>query len=291
MGMIRGGLLTLVAILLFLSLFAMNTFGTISMSLDYDSLKPEMTNVVSEIIRDQIDITESIDLSMIGSQLICQNNNTEIVQEFGGKVYTIPCEIISQGSEAVVTYIIGDFVEQVYYDEYDCDFWDCSYTPPYHLVSSKAKSYWSGWFYTALVISLLLAVGGFFLIENKKSYPFMLGGLIFISVLPFAKVSWLLALLGSWEFLSFFTIFFAKAYSVFIIMFILALVLVGVGIVLKFMSIVNFFSRLFGKSKNGKVAVVNDLSTQPPHIDKEKLKQEIKEEMKAENKKKKSKSI
>lgn len=275
MGLIRGALLTFVAVLLFLSLFAMNSFWTISMSLEFENLKPEMTKVVNEMILENMDSADSIEANIGNMQLLCQNT-TEIVQQWEDRVFSIPCEVVDQGSEAIISYIVSDLVEKVYYDDYDCNFWECDFDPPYHFVSAKAQSYWNGWFYTTLIISILLAVGAFFLIENKRSLPFMLAGIIFLSAIPFVRVSWLLSLLGSWEFLSFFTIFFSKAYNVFLVMFILALVLLGVGFVLKFMSVANFFSRLFGKSKSGKVA-----------IDKEALKQEIKEEMKQETKDKK----
>jgi len=273
MGMIRGALLTFVAVLLFVSLFSMNTTWTIAKSLKYDNIKPELITVINDVIRSQTTVASSIDSNLKNMQLICQNN-TEIVQKFEDEVYTIPCDVVGQGSEAVITYVVSDLVEQNYYKEYDCNFWECSYDPPYHLVSAKAQSYWSGWFYMALLVSILLAVGAFFLIENKRGLPFMLGGLVILSALPFVRVSWLLSLLGTWEFLRFFTVFFSKAYAVFITMFVLGLVLIGIGIVLKFMAFGNFLSKLFGgKSKSGKVAV-----------DKEKLKQEIKEEIKAEKK-------
>jgi len=254
MGLIRGGLLTFGCILLFLSLFAMNTFWTISMSLDYDVIKPELVSVVGEIIRNQTSVASDMDNAIGGMLIICLNN-TEVVQEFGGEVYTFPCETVNQGSEAIITYAISSLVEKKYYQEYNCSFWECSYTPPYHFVSAKAQSYWNGWFYTSLILSLIFAAMLFFLVENKHNFPFVIGGLVIISVLPFAKVSWLLSLLGHWEFLQFFALFFSKSYNVFVTMLIIGIVSLGIGVVLKFLGIGEFITGLFGKNKSGKVSV------------------------------------
>ena len=63
MGIIRSGLLTIVSILLFLSILSMNSFMTVSMSLDYDVLKPELTSVVQDLVQEQVS-SEDIDKNL-----------------------------------------------------------------------------------------------------------------------------------------------------------------------------------------------------------------------------------
>lgn len=283
MGLLRGGLLTFVSILLFLSLFAMNSTWTISMSLKYDNIKTELIPVISDIIRNQSTIAEEMDVAVEGMQIICLEN-VEVVQKFGEDTYTFPCEVVNQGSEAVITYAITSLVEDKYYQEYDCNFWECSYTPPYHLVSAKAQSYWGGWFYWSLLLSLVLAAVIFFLVENKNNFPFVVGGLLVISALPFAKVSWLLSLLGYWDFLQFFVLFFSKATTVFLFSFITGIVLLGIGVVLKFLGIGKFIGGLFGGGKKGQVAIEKEESSESTQS--LARKQEIKEENKQKKKSK-----
>jgi len=283
MGLIRGGLLTFVSILLFLSLFAMNSFWTISTSLEYDVLKPELVSVVSDVIRNQTSDASDMDDALAGMQRLCLNN-TEITQKFGDNVFTLPCETVNQGSEAVITYAITSLVEEKYYEEYNCSFWECSYTPPYHLVSAKAQSYWNGWFYIALMVSLALAAAAFFLLEDRNNLPILLGGLLILSALPFARVSWLLSLLGYWDFLQFFALFFSQAYGVFLISFIIGILLLGVGLVLKFLEIGKFINKLFRSDKKGEISGEEESSESTQSLARE---EEIEQEVK--QKKKKSK--
>ncbi|HJX50273.1 MAG TPA: hypothetical protein VJ438_02310 [Candidatus Nanoarchaeia archaeon] len=277
MGLIRGGLFTLVCVLLFVSLFAMSTLLTISMSLSHDNVQEELVSIVGNQIRNQTSVASDINTDLRDMQIYCADN-IQFVKEYNNFVYTFPCEVVFEGSESVVTFAINQFVDDVYYKEYDCNFWDCDFTPPYHLISAKAQSYWTGWFYWSLFISLVLVGLTFVLIEDRKNLPFVIGGLLMISALPFIRVSWLLSLLGYWEFLQFFALFFSKSYSVFLISFVIGILLIGIGLVLKFLGIGKFIGELVGSNKSGKTS-----------IDKEQLKEEIKEEINIENKKKSSK--
>ena len=53
MGVIRGGLLVIVSVLLFVSLLAGNLFLTMSWSLDYDNVKTELVSVVKELVEEE----------------------------------------------------------------------------------------------------------------------------------------------------------------------------------------------------------------------------------------------
>lgn len=277
MGLIRGGLLTLVSILLFLSLFATNTFLTMSMSLNHNVVKPELISVVNSILINQTNVADDINKNIGWMQLYCKNNSvfTKKISdpEF---VFEIPCEVVENGSEAIINYAVNDIVETNYYKKYDCKFWQCEYNPPFYLFSEKAYNYWKGWFYWSLFASLVLIALAFILIEIRSSIPFLLGGILIISSLPFVKIEWLFSLLGSWKFLQFFSLFFSESYKVFLISFISGVLLIGIGIVLKFLGIGDLISKLFRIKKSTK-------------IDKKELKEEIKKEIKGESKEKKAK--
>ena len=171
MGLIRGGLLTLVSILLFLSLFATNTFLTMSMSLSHDAVKPKLISVVDDILRNQTSMAEDIDKNLEEMQIYCRNHSifTRKISE-PEFVLEIPCDIVANGSEAIITYAINDLVETNYYKNYDCNFWQCEYNPPFYLFSQKAQNYWKSWLYWSLFASLILIVLAFLLTE--KSYPY-----------------------------------------------------------------------------------------------------------------------
>jgi len=62
MGLIRGALFTVVSIILFVSLLSMNTFWTISNSLEYDTLQPQLVPLVTSTVVNQTDIVEQVDL-------------------------------------------------------------------------------------------------------------------------------------------------------------------------------------------------------------------------------------
>lgn len=221
------------------------------MSLDYETIKPEITSIVSDIMRNQSDVAQNLDDVLQVMQVYCQNN-TEFVYSFQDYVFTFPCETINNGSEAVITYAISDLVEQNYYKKYDCKFWQCDMNPPYHLISEKAHNYWRGLFYWSLIISLILIALTFLLIENKHDLPILAGIVLIISSLPFLKINWLLGLLKSWPFFEIFQAFFTKAYVVFLIAFIAGIVLIGIGIVLKFLGLGRFLGKWFGQKESKK---------------------------------------
>ena len=93
-------------------------------------------------------------------ELYCQNNSEFVFREdTSGYTFSIPCDIVAQGSEAIVDYGVNSLIEQVYYEDYDCEFWDCigKTSSPLFLISEKAKNYWNSKFYLALMASVVLA--------------------------------------------------------------------------------------------------------------------------------------
>ena len=259
MGIIRGALVTIFTVLLFVSLFSTASFLTISMSLNYDIIKPEVKNIVNSLVLNQTDLPEQIDDSLEIMQVYCQNNTvfSQEIEEtdfLNNYTFEIPCEVINQGSEAVINYTIDDLVEKNYYKEYDCEFRDCFAQAeglPFFLFSKHSKNYWNGWFYTAFFISLGLAALLFFFMANKTNFPFLLGIVLMVVSLPFLGVGKLIGLIVGWEYAQIFSAFFTQSYTTFLIFIILGIISIGVGITLKFLSVGRFFAKLF--KKNDKV--------------------------------------
>jgi len=249
MGFIKRGLFIIIGVLLFLSLLLGNLFLILNWSLNYDIIQPELKLVVKSLADEKFDLNSEVGKLLPMMQVYCQNGS-EYVFSQEGIVIVIPCEIVSQGLDSIVDYGLDSLVEDVYYEDYDCDFWDCfeKTGSPSFLVSKKAKDYWAGKFYFALVISIFLAILMFLLAEQKGHSMVVIGSLIIGSALPFMKFNWILSLFS--EYSELFSSLFIKTSSVFWIMLCLGIVVLMAGVGLHFLNIGTFISeKIGGKSK------------------------------------------
>lgn len=258
MGIIRGGLLTLVSFLLFMSFFVGNTFLTLSWSLEYDVIKPELVSVFKEVAEKEMDLSLVMEDEYVTMLPYCENN-TEYVFSSEGRTFVTPCSVIEGGSEAVLDYQIEKFVEEAYYKDYGCEGLDCiknidwfseglNLDAPLVLFSKKAMDFSKRWFYISLLISAVLIVLAFLLIEHKTTFPLLVGALLALASLPFVKIYWFLSLLFGDTILGYFTVFFTKSYNVFLITFILGLIIIAIGVALKFWTLGSFLSKKFKKT-------------------------------------------
>src|SRR3989344_3772275 len=199
MGFFRGSSLFILSILLLLSFFAAGSFLIVSTSLKYENVQKELGPVIQELSKGLND------------------ENRALFNETA----------------------VRELLQDSYYKNYDCDFWDCfaSEQSPFFLVSQKARDYWKEKFYYSLLISLFLIALIFFLAQNKLNWPILVGSILILSAIPLLKIKGLISLFipGEISALStFLNIFFSKAMMVFWISFILGLVLIGIGLGLKF---------------------------------------------------------
>lgn len=243
MGFIRGALLFLVGILLFVSLLAGNTLLTLGMSLSYENVNNELSFLLTDIILGEYDnglddteinLTGRVDEGFSFMEEYCEDN-TEFVYAEGDYSFEVPCDVVEQGPEQIINQSISSAVDEVYYKEYDCGFWDCFEEEglPFFLVSEKAKEYWIGKFYLALLVSIILAVCVFFLVENKRNFPIVLGVLMIVPALPFMKLNSFVGVFGG-KFIRFVSVFISEARTIFLIFFLSGLILIGLGVVLHF---------------------------------------------------------
>ena len=251
MGILRGGLVTTVCVLLFTSLLVGNVLMTFDLSLDYENVQPELRNIMMDFLQDT-DIFEELEASYPDLVFFCESNSEYAFSEEGIN-YVVPCDVISQGSEEVLDKLVTDMIEEVYYKEYDCGFFDCigEEEQPLFLISEHAKNYWAGKFYLALVISIVLIAVLFFLVEVKSNALVITGALLMVSSLPFMKIKGILSFFNK-SFLQYIAIFFNQAFTVFLRVFIFGLFVLGAGILWKFFAVGFKISDLVSKFKSKK---------------------------------------
>ncbi len=250
MGVLRGGLLVVASILLFVVFLAGNVLWTLDKSLDYETIKPELVSVVREVIEDKINVSEVVGGEFAKMEAYCMNNSEYVFShEESGRVFEVGCEVVARGSDAVVEHAIEEFVEEIYHGQAEESMFDFS----------KLKESVNSYFYIALAVALVLFVLVFFLAEAKSNSFIIAGVLLVISSLPFVKIEQFLFWIP-FGFAEHFTVFFSKAYSVFLISLITGLIVLAVGIVMKFFKVgfklFDFVSKIKSKEKVVKKQVV-----------------------------------
>ena len=127
MGVIRGVLLVLVAVLLFLSIICTNLFWTLSSSLKYENVEKESVIIAKDFLKG-VDVTNAVK-QMYPLILSYCKNNSEYVFNYQGYTFDVPCSVASQGQDAIIEEGVKDLVKNVYYTEYECNFLDCASKP------------------------------------------------------------------------------------------------------------------------------------------------------------------
>jgi hypothetical protein len=242
MGVIRGGLFIIISVLFFASLLTAGILWTVSLSLDYNIIKPELSSVVENLMSDNSNISQTVEekLPAIGEH--CENNseNSEFIFSHEDYVISIPCEAFNQGESALINETISDIVDDVYYKKYDCGFIHCfkeKMDQPFFLVSKMAKDYWANKLYIMLTISLILLILMFLLIENKINLAFVAGSLLIIASLFFTKLSWIFSFTSQKIFLQLISVFFTQSSAIFWRFFITGILVLSAGILIKFLGI------------------------------------------------------
>lgn len=251
MGFIRKGVLVFVCILMFVLILVGNSFLTLGLSLKYDNVKSELVPVAREMFIGNANIDDKLKSDFDSTMKFYCQTNSEFTFSQQDYTFVIPCSVVANGSDAVVAYGVNSFVKEIYYKNYDCDFWKCFEESQYptFLVSEKAQNYWMGKFYLILIIFLVLAGLTYFLVENKENAPFILGILLAVGSLPFLAIGKIASLFIDKTYIELVAAFFSSAHSVFLISLILGLILLGIGIGLKFWDFEQFISAKFNKKK------------------------------------------
>ncbi|MEX2016949.1 MAG: hypothetical protein WD876_00555 [Candidatus Pacearchaeota archaeon] len=271
MGFFKGGLFVIVSVLFFVALLTMNSFLVISFSLDYDNIKTDLTQVVQDTLKENINLSSVINTRQYPlMQKFCSNSSQELEYFFTEKNYSfsVSCSTIANGTDAVFDEVIDNFVYEQYYKEYSCDYWKCfnAGETPFFIVSQHSADYWQKQFYFSLLVSLVLFGLMFLFVEKKTNLPLVAGVLVILSSLLFVRLEaltkWainaLLTLpISPEDYLKFFTVIFNQSSKVFYIMLVLGIILLAAGIIMKFFAIgfkINsFFSKFASKKESGNI--------------------------------------
>ena len=268
MGLIRGGLLVVVSVLLFVVFLAGNVLWTLDKSLDYEAIKPELVSVVREAIESEINLNEVVGKEFEAMEDYCLDNQEYIFSdEESGQVFEIECDVVAQGSDAIIDSAIESFVEKIYSGQITSN--DVSSALEDTNIESKQPTFdfaklkdsVNSYFYIAWVAALVLFVLVFFLVEVKSNAFILSGSLLAISSLPLIKIEQFLSWIP-FEFGEYFIVFFSEANTIFLISFITGLVVLIIGIVMKFFGVGFKIFEFFNKFKDNKKQVVKKVFEQ-----------------------------
>ncbi len=256
MGFIRGALVVVVSVLLFVMFLFGNIFLTLGNSLEYENIQTELVPVV-EGLADSYGLTQVVDSGYEGFVLTCQNSSHIFVPNDFGPSINVSCESVAGGKESVSNELIDGVIYDIYYTSYDCGFFDCTSEGelPFYAVSEHSKKYFDSWFYKSLFAIILLFIFLFLLVEVKSNGFIISGAAMIVASIPFAKLDVVVSLFDFAEFLEIFGFLFTTSHSIFIRGLVLGIVLIAIGILWKFFSIgfkiQNLVERFKGKSKSG----------------------------------------
>lgn len=255
MSVIRGGLLIVTSILLFISFLIALTFLTISLSLTYDNVQKEAVPLLKGVASDKIQVMNTLTRDYGLMQDYCQTYSDYVVTYRENKII-LPCNIISQGQEVIIDYGLNKFIESIYFGNYDCGFWQCfnKYSVPFFLMSKQTQKEFSMKFNFSLILIAILCILGFLLSEKRSNFFILLAVLMVLAALPFVQFNWFIGLFGE-EIQSLLSIFFNSSFFVFKSVAIIGAILLVIGLVSKFFKfdISTIFARKFKRKKSKKI--------------------------------------
>ena len=264
MGFIRGALGVFASILLFIVFLAGGVLLTLTLSLQYENVYEHVSPLIQDTIQQEVgvDIPAEIEKEINSANISCENYPGEYNFTEQGFSLTISCDMLKNGTSAIINSGIEQIIKNIYYYDYTCSFWKCfssSESPlpisseqniPLFLVSDFARNYWKSKFYLALTISIILMLSIFFLYKKKHNFLIVPGILLVAASLPFFKIESLVSISGDKIFFALLSIFLAKAKSVFHIFFFTGIGLIVSGIILKLFIIGFKLSNFFNKNKS-----------------------------------------
>jgi len=264
MGVIRGALLVLVAVLLFLSFFSLNLLWTVSSSLGYENVQKQSA-VLADDLLSEVNLTQIIVQNYPIIQLYC-TNHSNYVFSYGGFTFDIQCSVALQGTDALIKEMVRSAVHSIYYKEYNCNFIDClgSYFPTF-LISEKFSNFVSNKVYFSLLVCLVLFALVFLLVEKKTNAFILSGILLIISSLPFIKLDYIFSLLSDKTITQLLWIFFSQSFYVSIKLLLIGVALLVLGILLDIFKVGFFILNLISKIKGGRGEKAGKKSVKKPN--------------------------
>jgi len=189
MGMIKSGLIILASLILFISIFLGNIFLITSLSLDYNTINPELTKIATKIANNENSLTQKINTAYPKMTIDCENQTEIQLTNYSIPYeYLIPCSTVEKGPESIINETIQNIIKKSYNKEYDCKFSDCIKDTPLYLASNTYKNNLKSKFNKTLILSLALIIAIFFLVEKKRNSLTITGTAIILASLFLIKI-------------------------------------------------------------------------------------------------------
>ncbi len=247
MGIIRGLIVVFLSTLLFFSLLSLSSLFVLSSSLKYDNVKSGLYPLVKNLSGNGQGLFPRNAAGELNTTQAPQNasdilkkycgDNTSYSFSYNGYSFNVPCNNVnSSNSDAIINQTFDAIVHDFYYKNYNCKFWDCFSTvnPPLFLISEKAQIYWTGKFYLSLLISAILITLLLFSVKKKQNALIITGVLLIFSAIPLLKLEQIIYVIAG-QFSSLITSFLGISKTAFIVSLILGILLIAIGISLKFL--------------------------------------------------------
>jgi hypothetical protein len=283
MGIIRGTIIFTLTILLFISLFAVNIFLTLSYSISYSSIHPYLINTTSEFAQSSGASATAIQ-ELAQKNMECSNSTPLVNFTFENNDISVPCTVINSGAKTTIDYLINATANELYYKNYSCNFIECIKSENSVILSKAAEDYWNSKLIAMIFVSLAI-FALIFLFSKEKHNAFIIAGITAIlSSLPFRQIEWIIS--GISEFLPFrvLPVFFSQAPAASDLMFAAGIILVVAGIIFGFLragiKIGSFIESIFEKIRKDKRGSPEENVTKEEV--EELVKKEVKEEIKKE---------
>ena len=262
--MIRGLFAAFAGFLLFSSLLAFGISWDLSSSLKYENVEANAVEAMLNVLNSQMNITQQIDQNLPMIQQYCRTNPQGLVLNYQGYNITISCQDANGNSTELVKNTLKNFVNEIYYTNYDCNYWGCfkKYSgSPLFLLSEKSYSYWKNIFYYSAAATIALFIAFSLLYKKKENLMITSGIIIMLSSLPLLVMQKILSTfpkivsdVGS--------VFFSQSGIVFLTMVISGAVITGVGIILRVFGIGVKIYEIFEKRKKAPIQAKEEKSAQ-----------------------------
>ena len=260
MNFIRGSLLVFISALILISFLFLGIFATLNYSLKYEAVKPQIKSFINEFVKNEVNRT-IIDEQVKILQTHCKTNQDYAFNdETTNYTFVIPCETIAKGTDEIMNAETEILIDGYYSKKYECEFLECFKESggSFIIISQHAKDFWKKQFYTFLIVSFLLAVLIFMLVEKKKNFPILIGALIIVGFLPLLAFYGIAKFVASslelgipFDLSSIASIFFSKANSVFLTGLVTGAILIGIGIFWELIIIALKIEHWFEKKDDG----------------------------------------
>ena len=282
MGLLRHIGIFVLAILFFITVFFGGAFLTFSMSLEYDNFKVNAKDLPQTIAED-LNAIGIINENYAQMQEYCINKETNYKFSQGNLTLNTPCSVVRLGPEKIIENSSDQFLEDVYYKEYNCKLLNCldQNLGYYAFTSEKSQIYFNKLYKYSLLIAILLFLVLFLLSRPHNSGLVVSGLLLMGASLIYKKLNFLVSLIPS-EFVSkYSSIFVSQSENVFLIMILFGAAFFLIGIVFYFFN----WSMKLSERINKFAEKLKEKKKQKEQEEKIKEEDEENKELKAQNEK------